>query len=102
VETIAIGPGAWQQLPSQVQQTFVYNASTFLDETKDPENLYIDTNKLSHFSKPTLLTQGTQSPPFFLMVLDLLTKLSPMLKEELFKERGMCHILAILKNILKW
>jgi pimeloyl-ACP methyl ester carboxylesterase len=88
VETIAIGPGAWQQLPSQVQQTFVYNASTFLDETKDPENLYIDTNKLSHFSKPTLLTQGTQSPPFFLMVLDLLTKAIPNAQRRTFQGAG--------------
>jgi pimeloyl-ACP methyl ester carboxylesterase len=77
VETIAVGPGAWPQLRSQVQQTFIYNAPTFLDETKDPDNLQINTNKLSHFSKPTLLTQGTQSPPFFIMVLDQLAKALP-------------------------
>jgi pimeloyl-ACP methyl ester carboxylesterase len=88
VETIAFGPGAWQQLPSQVQQTFVYNAPTFLDETKDPENLYFDTNKISHFNKPTLLTQGTQSPPFFLMVLDLLAKAIPNAQRRTFQGAG--------------
>jgi pimeloyl-ACP methyl ester carboxylesterase len=88
VETIAFGPGTWEQLPSQIQQTFVYNAPTFLDETKDPENLYIDTNKLSHFNKPTLLTQGTQSPPFFIMVSDVLSKAIPHAKRRTFEGAG--------------
>jgi pimeloyl-ACP methyl ester carboxylesterase len=88
VENVAFGPGAWQQLPPQVQETFVYNAPTFLDETKDSENLYIDTNKLSHFSKPTLLTQGTQSPPFFLMALELLAKAIPNAHKRTFEGAG--------------
>jgi pimeloyl-ACP methyl ester carboxylesterase len=88
VENIAFGPGAWQQLPQQIQQTFVYNAPTFLDETKDPEGLYIDTGKLSHFNKPTLLTQGTQSPPFFLLVLDQLTKGIPNSRRMTFEGAG--------------
>jgi pimeloyl-ACP methyl ester carboxylesterase len=88
VETIAFGPGAWQELPLQVQQTFIHNAPTFLDETKDAENLYIDTNKLSHFNKPTLLTQGTQSPPFFLMVLDLIAKAIPNAQRRTFEGAG--------------
>ncbi|HLO80012.1 MAG TPA: alpha/beta hydrolase [Chitinophagaceae bacterium] len=77
VETIAIGPGGWQQMPVQSQQNFIFNAPTFLDETKDPENLNIDLIKLSPFNKPTLLTQGTESPPFFKMVLDQLAKAIP-------------------------
>jgi pimeloyl-ACP methyl ester carboxylesterase len=88
VETIALGPGAWQQLPLQVQQTFIHNAPTFLDEIKDPENLYIDTSKLFHFSKPTLLTQGTQSPPFFRMVLDQLAKAMPNAQRRTFEGAG--------------
>jgi pimeloyl-ACP methyl ester carboxylesterase len=88
VETIAFGPGSWQNLPLQVQQTFIHNAPTFLDETNDPENLYIDTNKLSHFNKPMLLTQGTQSPPFFLMVLDLIAKAIPNAQRRTFEGAG--------------
>jgi pimeloyl-ACP methyl ester carboxylesterase len=88
VETIAFGPGAWQQLPLQVQQTFVYNAPTFLDEIKDPENLQIDTSTLSHFNKPALLTQGTQSPPFFLMVLDRIAKVIPNAQGKTFEGAG--------------
>lgn len=88
VETIALGPGSWQQLPLQVQQTFIHNAPTFLDETRDPENLYIDTSQLSHFSKPTLLTQGTQSAPFFRMVSDQLAKAMPNAQRKTFEGAG--------------
>lgn len=88
VETIAFGPGAWPHLPLQAQQTFVYNAPTFLDETKDPENLQIDLSKLSHFNKPALLTQGTESPPFFLMVLSQLAKAIPTAQRKTFEGAG--------------
>lgn len=88
VETIAFGPGQWQQLPSHVQQTFIYNAPTFLDEIHDPEGLEIDLRKLSGFNKPALLTNGNQSPPFFLMVLDQLTKAIPNAKRITFEGAG--------------
>jgi len=88
VETIALGPGAWKGLPPQVQQTFVYNAPTFLDETKDPESLQLDINKLSRFPKPALLTKGTQSPPFFAMVVEQLKKALPGAQEKTFEGAG--------------
>lgn len=74
VETIAFGPDAWQGLPDHVKQTFIYNAPTFLDEIRDPGNLEFDPSKLSGFDKPILLTQGSESPPFFIMVLDVIAK----------------------------
>jgi len=77
VETIAFGPGAWQGLASNVQKTFIYNAPTFLDETRDPDSLELKIKSLYHFAKPALLTNGTQSAPFFLMVLDQLVKVLP-------------------------
>jgi pimeloyl-ACP methyl ester carboxylesterase len=88
VETIALGPGAWQQLPLQLQQTFTYNAPTYYDEIQDAESLQMDTDRLSHFDKPALLTNGTQSPPFFLMVLDQLTKAIPAAKRKTFEGAG--------------
>lgn len=88
VETIAIGPGGWQQLPSQVQQTFIYNAPTWYDETQDAESLQMDTGRLSHFNKPALLTNGTESPPFFLLVLDQLIKAIPGAKRMTFESAG--------------
>lgn len=88
VETIAFGPGAWQHLPSAVKQTFIYNAPTFLDETKDDKSLQINTTMLSYFDKPALLTNGTQSPPFFAMVLKELMKVLPHAKRITFEDAG--------------
>jgi pimeloyl-ACP methyl ester carboxylesterase len=68
VETVALGPGSWLGLPQEVRETFVNNASTWLDEVRDPEALEIDLDSLRDFSPPALLTTGDQSPPFFPLV----------------------------------
>jgi pimeloyl-ACP methyl ester carboxylesterase len=88
VETIAFGPGAWQQLPDRVRQTFIYNAPTFLDEIHDPDNLEFDLSKLSGFDKPSLFSNGTKSPPFFLMCLDEIAKSLPHAKRFVFDGAG--------------
>jgi pimeloyl-ACP methyl ester carboxylesterase len=61
VETIALGPGQWQQLPESLRHTFVRNAATYLDELLDPDCLDVDLDTLALYSKPALLTQGDQS-----------------------------------------
>jgi len=88
VETIAFGPGAWKGLPDHVKQTFIYNAPTFLDEIHDPNNLEFDTSGLSHFDKPALLTHGTESPPFFPMVLNIISKAFPHAERFVFEGAG--------------
>lgn len=65
VEEIALGPGAWAQLPPEEKQLLLSNASTFLDETRDPELFTIDLAALAEFSRPVLLTHGDQSHPSF-------------------------------------
>ncbi len=76
VETIAFGPGAWEQLPAELRETFIFNASTWLDEMRDPEALSINLERLSAFSARALLTLGGQSPPFFpLVVRQILQKM---------------------------
>jgi pimeloyl-ACP methyl ester carboxylesterase len=70
VETIAFGPGAWKNLPLQLQSTFIFNAPTWLDEMQDDESLRIDLAKLKNFSKPVFMSQGEMSPPFFPVVID--------------------------------
>ena len=88
VETIAFGPGGWDQAPPQLKQTFIYNAPTFYDETQDPNSLELNTSRLSYFNKPALLTHGTQSPPFFVMVLDQIAKVMPNAKRKVFEGAG--------------
>jgi pimeloyl-ACP methyl ester carboxylesterase len=68
VETIALGPGAWDQLSTPMQQTFTFNAPTWLDEVQDPEALRLDLTHLAPFTRPALVTRGDKSPPFFPLV----------------------------------
>jgi hypothetical protein len=65
VETVALGPGMWAQVPADLQQTFIENAPTFLDEASDPEVLAFELEWVRGFSQPVLLTLGDQSPPIF-------------------------------------
>ena len=64
-ETIAFGPGAWEQLPEQARRTYVTNAPTVLAEIRDPEQLRLDLEGLARFPHPTLLTNGDASRPEF-------------------------------------
>jgi pimeloyl-ACP methyl ester carboxylesterase len=63
--SIALGPGAWEQLPEEVRRRTMNNAPTFLDELQDARWADLDVGALSSFSSPTLLTDGDQSPPWF-------------------------------------
>lgn len=77
VEHIALGPGSWAQIPFDYQQAMIENAPTFLDESRDPEQLTFDLETIKSFTKPTLLTRGDQSPPLFRPVV---TKLAAALR----------------------
>jgi pimeloyl-ACP methyl ester carboxylesterase len=74
VETVALGPGAWAQIPSEVRQTMIENAPTFLDEAGDPEQLTFDLASVTELSQPALLTLGDQSPAIFAPVIAKLAK----------------------------
>lgn len=77
-ETVAFGPGAWDDsLTPQMRSTFIANAPTFLDETRDPDSVGIDLGALAHFDKPALLTSGTDSAPFFGPVVDMVAEALP-------------------------
>jgi pimeloyl-ACP methyl ester carboxylesterase len=88
VETIAMGPGSWQNLPVATRKTFVFNAPTFYDEIMDPGGLQMNTTNLKQFQKPALLTNGTQSPPFFLQVIEALMEALPHAERGTFAEAG--------------
>jgi pimeloyl-ACP methyl ester carboxylesterase len=77
VENVAFGPGTWTTLPQPVRDTFVTNAPTWLDETRDPDALTMDTTALNGFSAPALLTVGDQSPPYFAPVMERLAATLP-------------------------
>lgn len=78
VETIAFGPGAWdEQLTPQMRDVFIANAPTCLDEARDPDALQMDLDALAGFDRPALLTSGTESAPFFAPVVDMVAEHLP-------------------------
>jgi hypothetical protein len=52
-------------IPFHLQQTFITNAPTYLDESRDPEQLALDLDSIEGFPHPALLTLGDQSPAMF-------------------------------------
>jgi len=88
VDTIAFGPGAWAKLPPQLKETFVMNADTWLDETRDPKGLVVDFEVISRFSKPTLVSYGGKSAPFFKPIVERLAGVIPSARLEAFPDDG--------------
>jgi pimeloyl-ACP methyl ester carboxylesterase len=79
-EKIAMSPGAWEKLPDEAKNTFIYNAPTWYDEMLDPSSLQIDITTLSAFKKPALLSSGSKSPFFFAPVIEKLMDAIPHAK----------------------
>jgi pimeloyl-ACP methyl ester carboxylesterase len=88
VETVALGPGTWARMPSEIQQTLIENAPTFLDEARDPEQLAFELEWIRGFSRPVLLTRGGQSPPIFAPVVTRLAEALPRVEVLAFPGAG--------------
>ena len=88
VETVALGPGMWEKLPPEVRQTFVLNASTWLDEMNEQGAFVVDLERLASFDRPALLSRGDQSPPFFGTILDKIEKALPHARRHTFNGAG--------------
>ncbi len=88
VETVAFGPGAWSTLPPPIRETFIRNAPTFLDESKDPEGLTLDLSSLATFDRPSLVTAGTESPPFFKPITAAVAEALPSSTSHIFEGAG--------------
>jgi pimeloyl-ACP methyl ester carboxylesterase len=78
VDTIAFGPGAWdRELTPAMRTTFIANAPTWLDEMRDPDGLLMDLDALEGFERPALVTNGSESAPFFGPVADIVAERLP-------------------------
>lgn len=87
-ESVAFGPGIWEELSEDARRTIVFNAPTFLDEFNDADAFMLDVAELSRIDRPVLLTQGGQSPPVFGPILDLLAAALPAATRHTFKGAG--------------
>jgi pimeloyl-ACP methyl ester carboxylesterase len=65
VEEIALGPGAWAQLPAPLRETMVDSAPAFVDEQRDSAWPSIEPDALARITCPVLVSQGDESPPWF-------------------------------------
>lgn len=72
-----VSPGAFAQLPEEYQKELIYNAPTFLDEERDPENTDVDPEWITAFPRPVLLTMGDQSDPVFVPMFARVAELIP-------------------------
>lgn len=88
IETIAMGPGEWDKLSPRTRETFISNADTWLDETRDPEWTSVDLRALSQFQRPARLTYGGKSPPFFKPIIVKLANAMPGSRLEEFPSDG--------------
>jgi len=89
VETVALGPGMWEKLPSSQRQTFIFNAPTWVDEMNEPESaMSVDLARLVAFNHPALLSEGEQSPPFFGVILDQIATALPHAQHHLYRRAG--------------
>jgi pimeloyl-ACP methyl ester carboxylesterase len=77
VDEVALGPGAWEQLPEQLRETMIESATAFAAEQRDPDWASVDLAGLSGIDLPVLLTQGDQSPPWFFGIVAKLAELVP-------------------------
>ncbi len=88
MDSLAFGPGAWEQLPAPIRHTFIRNAPTYLDELRDPDALDLDLTGLARFTEPALLTQSDDSAPMFGEVLDLIDLTLPKAERHLYVGAG--------------
>ena len=88
VDTVAVGPGTWSLLPPPVQDTFVRHAPAFLGQLNDPDALELDLDALGEVSTPVLLSQGDQSPPIFLPIMDQLASNAPRAERRTLANAG--------------
>jgi len=87
-ETVAIGPGAWNQMPAAARKIWVNNAWTFLDESRDPDAFSVDLEALAKFPHPALLSHGEQSAPFFPAIVAQIARAMPRARVHTFPDAG--------------
>jgi pimeloyl-ACP methyl ester carboxylesterase len=88
VEDVALGPGAWAELPPQERQRFIRHAATFAEENADPSMYGIELAALEGVTTPVLLTGAAASPALFEPALERLAATFPRAERHRFPDAG--------------
>ncbi len=88
IDDVAIGVGSWAQLPESLRAVLAANATTFLDEHRDPTSRSIDATALAAARVPLMLTYGSGSPGWYRAIVAELTLLVPSARVEVITGAG--------------
>jgi len=83
-----LGEGLWAKLPPWFRHMMSEHATTYLDETNDPEVLAFDLERIRGFTRPALLTLGDQTAPVFPPVITKLDEAMPSAEVNRFRGAG--------------
>jgi pimeloyl-ACP methyl ester carboxylesterase len=86
IDEVAVGPGAWEMFPEQLQIVLTSNALTFLDESRDDSP--IDVDALTTSPVPLLISLGTESSELEVAAATELARLLPAARVETLDEAG--------------
>ena len=82
METIAFGPGAWDQIPEPMRDTFVFNAPTFHAEQADPDWSSIELSELADTGTPLHLTYSSDTRPAMREIVEILARRLPTARQQ--------------------
>jgi pimeloyl-ACP methyl ester carboxylesterase len=76
-DDVAFGPGTWRALSAEHRDMLLSNASTWLDQSRDPDRLAFPPSRLATSQRPIRLTRGDRSPAIYGPSLDIVLALAP-------------------------
>jgi pimeloyl-ACP methyl ester carboxylesterase len=82
-DRVAEAPGGWAGLEPARRRALVDNASTYLDQYRDPDALRIELGDLAAFDGPALVTRGDRRPPFFRRIAEMVLAAMPGARSEM-------------------
>jgi pimeloyl-ACP methyl ester carboxylesterase len=82
-DRVAETPLGWAGLDPARRRALVDNASTYLDQYRDPDALRIEVSDLAAFPGPALVTHGDRRPPFFRRMAEMVASALPGARSEL-------------------
>jgi pimeloyl-ACP methyl ester carboxylesterase len=82
-DRVALAPNGWDGFEPARRAMLLANATTYLDQCRDPDALAIEVESLRAFQGPALVTYGDRRPPMFRRIAELVVEAMPGAREGL-------------------